>query len=79
MAAATKETLKITLTSGLVGKQERQKAVVRALGLKKYGSSVVREKCPTIMGMLHKVSHLVTVAPGENAVPKGKSTRGKTK
>lgn len=57
--------LKITLTSGLVGKKDTQKKVVSALGLKKYGSSVVHADSPTIRGMITKVSHLVTVVPAE--------------
>jgi len=53
--------LKITLTSGLVGKKETQKKVVKALGLGKYGSSTVHADSPTIRGMINKVSRLVTV------------------
>jgi large subunit ribosomal protein L30 len=53
--------LRITLTKGLVGKNESQRKVVAALGLRKYGSSVVRPDSPTIRGMVDKVSHLVTV------------------
>lgn len=65
--------LKITLTSGLVAKQETQRKVVRALGLRKYGSSVVRPDTPTIRGMINKVSHLVTVTPAE--APKEAKTK----
>ena len=57
--------LKITLTSGLVGKTEVQKKVVAALGLRKYGSSVEHADTPTIRGMIRKVDHLVTVSPAE--------------
>ncbi len=53
--------LKITLTSGLVGKKQTQRKVVEALGLKKYGSSVVHSDSPVILGMINKVHHLVTV------------------
>jgi len=53
--------LKITLTKGLVGKKQTQRKIVAALGLGKYGSSVVRPDSPTIRGMIGKVSHLVTV------------------
>lgn len=59
--------LKITLTRGLVGKPETQRSVVRALGLKKFGSSVVHSASPTITGMLRKVHHLVTVHPAERS------------
>ena len=57
--------LKITLTSGLVGKKETQRKIVQALGLGKFGSSAVHSDSPTIRGMLNKVHHLVTVAPAE--------------
>jgi large subunit ribosomal protein L30 len=62
---AKTEQVKITLTSGLVGKTKTQIAVVRALGLRKYGSSVVHSASPTINGMINKVSHLVTVGPAD--------------
>ena len=55
--------LKITLSRGLVHKMEKQRKVVRALGLGKFGSSVVHLDSPTIRGMLRKVEHLVTVEP----------------
>ncbi|MBI4533580.1 MAG: 50S ribosomal protein L30 [Candidatus Melainabacteria bacterium] len=54
--------LKITLSSGLVGKKNTQRRVIRALGLKKYGSSVTHQDTPTIRGMINKVNHLVTVS-----------------
>jgi large subunit ribosomal protein L30 len=59
--------LKITLTKGLIGKKDTQRKVVAALGLGKYGSSVVRADSPTIRGMIAKVSHLVTVSQGNGA------------
>ena len=65
--------LKITLTRGMVGKKETQKKVVQALGLGKYGSSVVHADSPTIRGMVTKISHLVsveTVEGGGTAKPK---------
>lgn len=57
--------IKITLTAGLVGKRNDQIKVVRALGLRKFGSSVVHQDSPTIRGMVNKVHHLVTVAQAE--------------
>jgi large subunit ribosomal protein L30 len=62
--------LKITLTSGKIGKKETQVKVLKALGLGKYGSEVVHADTPTIRGMINKVSHLVCV----NEVPKGTAT-----
>ena len=58
--------LKITLTKGLVAKKETQTKVVRALGLGKQNSSVIRADSPTIRGMINKVHHLVKVEPIEN-------------
>ncbi|GIV34170.1 MAG: 50S ribosomal protein L30 [Chitinophagales bacterium] len=54
-------TLKITLVRSAIKKPERQKATLRALGLKKLNSSVELEHTPQIEGMLRKVSHLVKV------------------
>ena len=53
--------VKVTLTRGLIGRPEDQRATVRALGLKKTNSQVVKEVTPQIEGMLHKVRHLVKV------------------
>ncbi|MBX9940361.1 MAG: 50S ribosomal protein L30 [Candidatus Obscuribacterales bacterium] len=57
--------IRIKLTSGLVGKRQDQVKVVRALGLRKFGSEVVHQDSPTIRGMVNKVSHLISVAPAE--------------
>ena len=53
--------LKITLVKSVIGSSERQRNVVKALGLKKTNRSVVQEDTPTIRGMVNKVSHLVSV------------------
>lgn len=71
--------LKITLTSGLIAKQEKHRKVVRALGLGKYGSSVVRPDTPTIRGMVHKVHYLVTVTDAPEHKESTKSPRTKVK
>ncbi|CAN5329671.1 hypothetical protein BH10CYA1_BH10CYA1_30250 [soil metagenome] len=61
--------LKITLTSGLVAKKDTQIKVIRALGLKKFGSTVIHADTPVIRGMITKVSHLVSVEKEEGKVP----------
>lgn len=53
--------LKITLTKSLIGRKDDQIATVKALGLKKMNSTVVKEATPQIIGMVKKVSHLVSV------------------
>lgn len=67
--------LKITLTAGKVGKKDTQKRVLTALGLGKYGSSVVHADSPTIRGMVAKVHHLVCVSEVAEGTPTGKITR----
>lgn len=53
--------VKVKLTKSLIGRPEDQRATVKALGLKKTNSQVVKEVTPQIEGMLHKVRHLVKV------------------
>jgi len=53
--------LKVTQVRGMAGKQSRQRATVRALGLKRVRHSVVHDDRPEIRGMIAKVRHLVTV------------------
>lgn len=53
--------LKITLKKGINKAKADQVATVRALGLKKIGSSVEQTDNPQIRGMINKVSHLVSV------------------
>ncbi|MFQ5692974.1 MAG: 50S ribosomal protein L30 [Nitrospinota bacterium] len=44
-----------------MGRQEKQRRVLRGLGLRKRGRSVIREDTPAIRGMVAKVSHMVEV------------------
>ena len=53
--------LKITLVRSIYGIKENQRATVRALGLKKIGSSVEQTDNAQIRGMINLVSHLVKV------------------
>ena len=53
--------LRITLVKSPIGYSKRQKATVRALGLKRLGDSVEQEDTPVIRGMIEKVKHLVEV------------------
>jgi large subunit ribosomal protein L30 len=55
------EKLKITLSKSINRAKEKQVATVKALGLKKIGSSVEQTDNPQIRGMVNKVSHLVKV------------------
>ncbi len=60
MAERTKR-LRITWVKSAIGYSKRQKATVRALGLRRLGQSVVHEDTPVIRGMINKVQHLVRV------------------
>ncbi|HOO22944.1 MAG TPA: 50S ribosomal protein L30 [Clostridia bacterium] len=53
--------IKITLVKSKFGRIKNQTATIEALGLKKIGTSVVKEDSPAIRGMIDKVSHLVKV------------------
>jgi large subunit ribosomal protein L30 len=52
--------IKITQVRSTIGRIERQKRTMRALGIKKIGSSVVRPDTQCIRGMINTVKHLVT-------------------
>jgi len=53
--------LKITLKRSIIGRPQNQRATVKALGLGKVNSSVVKPANDAIKGMVNKVSHLVDV------------------
>ena len=53
--------LQITLTRSLIGRPAAQQETVKALGLRKINSTVVKEDNAAIRGMVFKVKHLVDV------------------
>lgn len=53
--------IRIELVKGLAGCLPKQRATVKALGLGKINSSVVKEVTPVTMGMVRVVEHLVKV------------------
>ncbi|MCR4419478.1 MAG: 50S ribosomal protein L30 [Clostridia bacterium] len=53
--------LRITLIRSLIGRPEKQRRTVRALGLGKLNSQVVHADTPSIRGMIRQVEHLVRV------------------
>ena len=53
--------LKITQVKSVIGRPERQKRTVLALGISRLGLSSVHEATPQILGMIAKVKHLVKV------------------
>jgi len=53
--------LKVTLVRSVIGRPQKQREVVKGLGLRRISSSVVRKDCPEIRGMIRKIVHLVKV------------------
>ena len=61
MARKKQTQLEITLVKSPIGYSKRQKATLRALGLKKLNQTVTHKDNIVLQGMLDKVSHLVVV------------------
>ncbi len=53
--------VRISQVRSAIGRPERQKRTIQALGLGKINKSVEVEFTPQIQGMVNKVSHLVSV------------------
>ena len=53
--------IKITQVKSGIDRPERQKKTLRALGLTKLHATKEVEATPQVLGMVEKVSHLVTV------------------
>lgn len=53
--------LSITLVRSPIGYSERQKATLKALGLRRINQTVERTDNEAVRGMVNKVSHLVVV------------------
>jgi large subunit ribosomal protein L30 len=60
-AASEQRRLKITLVKSAIGFEQRQKDVVRSMGLRRLNSAVELPDTPATRGMILKVRHLVTV------------------
>jgi large subunit ribosomal protein L30 len=54
-------TIKIKQTRSAINRTARQKATIKALGLRKMNQVVEHEATPQILGMVRKVQHLVQV------------------
>lgn len=59
------KTLQIKLVRSPIGFNKRQKATVKALGLRKLHQVVEKEDSPDVQGMITAVSHLVVVTETE--------------
>ena len=54
-------TLAITQVKSANGTDERQKATLRTLGLRRIGHTVERPDSPQLRGLVHRVQHLIAV------------------
>jgi large subunit ribosomal protein L30 len=61
MAKKKKKQLEITLVRSPIGYSKRQKATLKAMGLKKVNQRVVQDDTDVMRGMIDKVAHLVEV------------------
>lgn len=55
------KTLKVKMVRSVIARPEKQKRIMRGLGLKKLNSTVELLDTPEIRGMINKVGHLVSV------------------
>ena len=53
--------IKVTQVKSQIGRFQNQKRTLEALGLRKMNQTVEHEATPTIIGMVNKVKHLVSV------------------
>ncbi len=53
--------VRVTWKKSAIGFNRTQRRTIDSLGLRRLHHSVIHEDTPSIMGMLHKVRHLVEV------------------
>ena len=53
--------LKVTLKKSMIGRPEKQRQILRGMGLTKLNRTVELKDTPAIRGMVNAVSHMVEV------------------
>ena len=53
--------IKVTQVKSVIGVQHQHRGTLRALGLRRIGSSRVHQDSASLQGMLHQVSYLLKV------------------
>ncbi|MBR9847179.1 50S ribosomal protein L30 [Psychroserpens sp. BH13MA-6] len=53
--------IKVTKVKSAINRTQTQKRTLEALGLKRIGQTIEHDASPSILGMVSKVSHLVSV------------------
>ncbi|WP_010521653.1 50S ribosomal protein L30 [Aquimarina agarivorans] len=54
-------TIKVTKVKSAINRTANQKRILESLGLKTIGQTVEHTDSPSILGMINKVQHLVSV------------------
>jgi len=54
------ETIKVKLVRSMIGRPEKQRKVLRGMGLTRLNKTVELKDTPEIRGMIKKVTHLVS-------------------
>ena len=53
--------IRITQVKSIIGRPERQKRTMLAIGLKKMNQTIQHESTPQVLGMIKKVAHLLKI------------------
>ncbi|MBI4698665.1 MAG: 50S ribosomal protein L30 [Nitrospirae bacterium] len=53
--------ISVTLKRSFIGRPEKHRKILRALGFGKINQTVVHNDTPAMRGMIHKVTHMVEV------------------
>lgn len=53
--------IRVTQVKSQIGRLKNQKRTLEALGLRKMNQTVEHDATPTILGMVNKVQHLISV------------------
>ena len=61
MAGKSSNKIKVTLTKSTIRRQEKHKACVSGLGLRRVGHTVTVDDTPENRGMINKVSYMLAV------------------
>ncbi len=62
MASNTPGKIRITQVKSVIGTKPRQRATMKALGLRRIRHVVEKEDSPSVRGMIKKVENLVSVS-----------------
>jgi large subunit ribosomal protein L30 len=54
-------TVRVTWVKSMIGSNQRQRATLRGLGLRRLNQTVELKDAPAVRGMIGKVAHLVRV------------------